>query len=104
MTPPMTHWHDVIRAIYIRAGVFNTQPPHTDGIKKRKTDTVLNDETSEIERDLCAFGSIWGGGGGRGVRNYAEKTSAIKEGFSASSENATPSFLQDVSSGYNQLQ
>ena len=28
-----------------------------------KTDTVLNDETSEIERDLCAFGPIGGGGG-----------------------------------------
>ena len=26
-----------------------------------KTDTVLNDETSEIERDLRAFGPIWGG-------------------------------------------
>ena len=25
-----------------------------------KTDTVLNDETSEIERDLCAFGPIGG--------------------------------------------
>ena len=28
---------------------------------KLKTDTVLNDETSEIERDLCAFGPIVGG-------------------------------------------
>ena len=36
-------------------------------ISKLKTDTVLNDETSEIERDLSAFGSIgWGGGGGGG--------------------------------------
>ena len=25
---------------------------------EHKTDTVLNDETSEIERDLCAFGPI----------------------------------------------
>ena len=39
--------------------LFDTQRPHTDGIKL-KTDTVPNDETSEIERDLCAFGSIGG--------------------------------------------
>ena len=32
-------------------------------VLKLKTDTVLNDETSEIERDLCVFGSIGGGGG-----------------------------------------
>ena len=41
-------------------GPFNTQRPHADGIKKLKTDTVLNDVTSEIERDLCAFDSIGG--------------------------------------------
>ena len=28
---------------------------------KHKTDTVLNDETFDIERDLCAFGHIGGG-------------------------------------------
>ena len=28
-----------------------------------KTYTVLNDETSEIEGDLCVFGPIGGGGG-----------------------------------------
>ena len=30
-------------------------------VQKRTTDTVLNDETSEIKRDLCAFGSTGGG-------------------------------------------
>ena len=29
---------------------------------KLKTDTVLNDETSEIERDMCVFGPTGGGG------------------------------------------
>ena len=32
-------------------------------VYKLKTDTVLNDESSETERDLCAFGSTGGGGG-----------------------------------------
>jgi len=36
--------------------LLNTQRRHTDGINI-KTDTVLNDETSEIEWDLWAFGS-----------------------------------------------
>ena len=35
-----------------------TQRPHTDGIKTLKMDTVLNDEASEIVRDMCAFGLI----------------------------------------------
>ena len=48
------------RANPTELGLLNTQRPQTDGTKL-KTDTVLNDETSEIERDLCAFGS--GGGG-----------------------------------------
>ena len=41
-------------------GFLNTQRPQTDGTTLKK-DTVLNDETSEIERDLCAFGSVGGG-------------------------------------------
>ena len=45
------------RANTSELGLFNTQRPHTDGTKT-ETDTVLNYETSEIERDLCAFGSI----------------------------------------------
>ena len=53
-----------VSVYYARANPFelrllNTQRPHTDGIHL-KTDTVLNDETSEIERDLCAFGSKGG--------------------------------------------
>ena len=35
-------------------GLFNTQRY----IKTLEIDTLLNDETSEIERYLCAFGSI----------------------------------------------
>ena len=49
----------IIRANPSERGLFNTQRSHTDGIK---TDTVLSDETSEIKRDLCAFGSIGGSG------------------------------------------
>ena len=40
-------------------GLLNTQRPHADGINN-KIYTVLNDETFEIERDLCAFGSTGG--------------------------------------------
>ena len=40
---------------------FNTQRPQTDEMKTEKKDTVLNDETSAIERDMCAFGPIGGG-------------------------------------------
>ena len=36
-----------------------TQRPHTDLDQNvKKMDTVLNDEASEIERDMCAFGLI----------------------------------------------
>ena len=35
--------------------------PQTDGFKL-KTDTVLNDEASDIERDMCSCVSIGGGG------------------------------------------
>ena len=59
MTSPMIYPHDVTRANTSELGLFNTQRPHTDGIKP-KIHTVLNDETSEIERDMCAFGSIGG--------------------------------------------
>ena len=41
-------------------GLFNIQRPHTDRIKPH---TILNDETSAIERDLYAFGATMGGGG-----------------------------------------
>ena len=52
-------WQGLIRANTSELRVFNTERPHTDGITL-KTDTVLNDKTSEIERDLCAFGLIAG--------------------------------------------
>ena len=35
-------------------GILNTHRPHTVGIKT-KTDIVLNDETSEIERSVCVW-------------------------------------------------
>ena len=44
------------RANTSEMGLLDTQRPHADGIK-HKTGTVLNDGRSEIERDLCAFGS-----------------------------------------------
>ena len=53
---------------------FNTQRPHTDGIKLLKN-TVLNDETSEIERDLCGVGSI----GGRCPSSYLIALVVIKQ-------------------------
>ena len=38
---------------------LGTQRPHADGTKL-KADTAINDETPEIERDLCAFGpTLW---------------------------------------------
>ena len=37
------------RANISKLGIFNTQRPHTGGIK-----TILNNETSKIEQDLCA--------------------------------------------------
>ena len=46
--------------------MYNTQLPHTDG--KLKTDTVLNNETSVYERELCAFG--------RGVPRLLSNSSA----------------------------
>ena len=34
----------------------------TETVYGLKTDTLLNNETSEIKRDMCAFGSTYGGG------------------------------------------
>jgi len=50
------------RANTSELGLFqHTAPSRTWSQKsKLKTDTVLDDETSEIERALCAFGFIGG--------------------------------------------
>ena len=63
----------VHRAIPSKLGLLNTQRPHTDGIE---TDTILNDETSKIKGDLCAFGSTGG------VPRLLSNSSGVHQGIS----------------------
>ena len=45
----------------MRAGALQNTAPSHGWDQNIKTDAILNDETTEIERDLCAFGPMEGG-------------------------------------------